>query len=56
MGGGSECAPRVANQAITLERTEGHIASRQRTPNEIGLHIEFRIVGRLQEFFGLHDA
>jgi hypothetical protein len=56
MRGGSECAPRVANQAITLECAERHIATRQRTPNEIGLHIEFRIVGRLQEFLGLHDA
>src|SRR5437660_5393281 len=56
MRGASECAPRVANQAITLECAERHIASRQRGPNEIGLHIELRIVGRLQEFLGLHDA
>src|SRR5437016_2983804 len=56
MWSGSEGAPRVANQPITLECAEGHITSRQRTSNEIGSQIQFGIAGRLQEFLGLDHA
>jgi len=37
MGRGSECTPRVSDEAIALEGTERRIAARYRVLNEIGM-------------------
>src|SRR5260221_13120712 len=56
MGRGSECTPGVSDEAIALEGTERHIASRQRISNEIGVQVELGIDRSPQEVLKLHDA
>jgi len=41
---------------IAVEGPERYIASPKRRANEAGLHIEFRIFGRIEQFRGRHDA
>ena len=52
----SERAPRIADEATALECAERHVASSQSVPNEIGVHVELWITGRLEEFPGRHDS
>src|SRR6266516_6319873 len=51
----SKCNPGIADQTIAVECSERHISPGQRAMNEFGVHVEFRIASRLQEFLRPED-
>src|SRR6266581_1773345 len=55
MRSGSKCNPGIADQTIAIECSERHISPGQRAMNEFGVHVEFRIASRLQEFLRPDD-